>query len=94
VIKIKWMYRPLLILSMLHAEYLVAEQAKIYANAQGLTGPRYWTGVDFAYRLSTKGVLRVYTVFFAKFFERFARSPGQIRIKLQMGDERVVAHMD
>jgi hypothetical protein len=93
VIKHKLMYRPLLILSMLHAEYLVAEQAKLYARAQGLGGPRYWTGVDFAYRLSTKGVLRVYQVCFAQFFERFSRSTGKIKVKLQMGDERVVAHM-
>jgi len=94
VIKAKWMYRPLLVLSMLHAEYLVAEQAQLYANAQGLRGPRYWTWVDFIHRLSTKGVMRVYTVFFARFFERFSSKPGLIRVKLQMGDERVVAHMD
>jgi hypothetical protein len=47
------------VLFMLHAEYLVAEQAKIYSSAQGLSGPRYWTWVDFIYRLSTKGVFRV-----------------------------------
>jgi len=93
-IKLKWMYRPYLVLSMLHAEYLVAEQAKIYAHAQGLGGPRYWTWVDFLHRLSTKGVLRVYEVFFAKFFERFSRVPHQIQMRLQLGDERVVAHMD
>ena len=94
VVKVGWMYRPLLVLSMLHAEYLVAEQAKLYARAQGLSGPRYWTPVDFAYRLSTKGVFRVYQACFAKLFERFGRAPSQMKIKLQMGDERVVAHMD
>lgn len=94
VIKQRWLYRPLLILFMLHAEYLVAEQAKIYANAQGLYGPRYWTPVDFAYRLSTKGVMRVYQVLFARFATRFASRGSQVRVKLQMGDERVVAHMD
>jgi radical SAM superfamily enzyme YgiQ (UPF0313 family) len=93
-IKLRGMYRPLLVISMLHAEFLVAEQAKIYAKAQGLSGPKYWTWVDFGYRLSTKGVLRVYQTFFAKFFDRFSRSPQEIRIRLQMGDERVVAHMD
>lgn len=92
-IKLKAMYRPLLIISMLHAEYLVAEQAKIYARAQGLGGPRYWTWIDFLYRLSTKGVLRVYEVFFARYIDRFF-APKQIRLALQMGDERVVAHMD
>ncbi len=93
-IKLRGAYRPLLVLSMLHAEFLVAEQAKIYAKAQGLSGPKYWTWVDFGYRLSTKGVLRVYQTFFAKHFDRFSRTPREIRMRLQMGDERVVAHMD
>ena len=93
-IRVKWMYRPYLILAMLHAEFLVAEQAKIYAKAQGLGGPRYWTWVDFLHRLSTKGVLRVYDALFAKYLERFSRGRREIRVKLQMGDERVVAHMD
>jgi anaerobic magnesium-protoporphyrin IX monomethyl ester cyclase len=93
LIKARWMYRPYLILFMLHAEYLVAEQAKIYAHAQGLSGPRYWAWVDFLYRLSTKGVLRVYQVLFAK-FTRLSRGAKQMQIQLQMGDERVVAHMD
>jgi hypothetical protein len=79
---------------MLHSEYMVAEQAKLYAHAQGLSGPRYWTMVDFAYRLSTKGVLRAYQVFFSKFFKRFANASHNIKISLQMGDERVVSHMD
>jgi radical SAM superfamily enzyme YgiQ (UPF0313 family) len=94
LIKPKWMYRPYLVLFMLHAEYLVAEQAKIYSNAQGLYGPRYWTPVDFVHRLATKGVLRTYQVLFAKFFDRFSHTGKQIQISLQMGDERVVAHMD
>jgi anaerobic magnesium-protoporphyrin IX monomethyl ester cyclase len=93
LIALEWMYRPYLVLFMLHAEYLVAEQAKIYAHAQGLTGPRYWTWVDFLYRLSTKGVLRVYQVLFAKFTHLTQRSK-QIQIALQMGDERVIAHVD
>ncbi len=94
LIKAKWMYRPYLIMFMLHAEYLVAEQAMIYASAQGLSGPRYWTWVDYIYRLSTKGVFRVYQVFFGKFLTRFASATAQIKVGLQMGDERVVAHMD
>jgi hypothetical protein len=94
LIKPRWMYRPYLVMFMLHAEYLVAEQAKIYANAQGLRGPRYWTLVDFVHRLSTKGVLRAYQTFFSKFLTRFSQTSTQIKIGLQMGDERVVAHMD
>lgn len=94
LIKAKWMYRPYLVLFMLHAEYLVAEQSKIYANAQGLSGPRYWAWVDFLYRLATKGTLRTYQVLFEKWFRRFENNTHQMRVALQMGDERVVAHMD
>jgi radical SAM superfamily enzyme YgiQ (UPF0313 family) len=92
-IKQRWLQKPLLIAYMLFSEWMVAEQAKIYSRAQGLKGPRYWASVDFAYRLGTKGVLRVYTVLFARFFDRFF-APRQVRLALQMGDERVVAHMD
>jgi anaerobic magnesium-protoporphyrin IX monomethyl ester cyclase len=94
LIKPKWLYRPYLVFFMLHAEYLVAEQAKLYANAQGLRGPRYWTIVDFIHRLSTKGVLRAYQVFFARFMTRFSGTSARIKLRLQMGDERVIAHMD
>jgi len=82
-----------LISYMLFSEYMVAEQAKIYAHAQGLRGPRYWAWVDFTRRLATKGVLRVYEVLFARFIDRFF-TPKDIALSLQMGDERVVAHMD
>jgi hypothetical protein len=94
LIRARWMYRPYLVLFMLHAEYLVAEQAQIYSSAQGLSGPRYWTWVDFVYRLSTKGVLRVYQTLFARFARRFSNAERRIEVALQMGDERVVAHMD
>jgi radical SAM superfamily enzyme YgiQ (UPF0313 family) len=93
LIKSKVMAKPYLILYMLYSEWMVAEQAQIYSSAQGLTGPRYWTITDFVYRLGTKGVLRVYQVFFARFIDRFF-TPKQIQVSLQMGDERVVAHMD
>ena len=53
---------------MLFSEYMVAEQAKLYARAQGLGGPRYWAFVDFLYRLGTKGVLRTYQAVFHRFF--------------------------
>jgi anaerobic magnesium-protoporphyrin IX monomethyl ester cyclase len=94
LIKSKLMAKPYLIAYMLFSEYMVAEQAKIYAHAQGLSGPRYWAWVDFTRRLGTKGVLRVYEVVFARFFERFSNANKQTRLALQMGDERVVAHMD
>jgi hypothetical protein len=94
LIRARSLYRIYLMLFMLHAEYLVAEQAGLYARAQGLSGPRYWTWVDYVYRLSTKGVLRTYQVLFSRFSRRVADSTRQVRIALQMGDERVVAHMD
>ena len=79
---------------MLYSEYMVAEQAKIYAHAQGLSGIRYWAWVDFARRLATKGVLRVYETLFAKWIERFSSSQRKLAMSLQMGDERVISHMD
>ena len=93
MIKLRFMQRPYLIMYMLFSEWMVAEQAKIYSRAQGLRGPRYWATVDFAYRLGTKGILRVYQAVFARFFDRFF-APKQVKLALQMGDERVVAHMD
>ena len=76
-----------LVLYMLHSEWMVSEQAKLYANAQGLRGPRYWTTVDFIRRVSVKGFIRTWENMFGKVAQRVA-------LKLQMGDERVVAHMD
>jgi hypothetical protein len=95
-IRQRWLAKPYLIAYMLWSEYMVAEQAKIYAKAQGLKGPRYWALTDFVYRLGTKGVLRVYENVFASLFKRFI-APATTRrmaVALQMGDERVVAHMD
>jgi len=76
-----------LVAYMLFSEYMVAEQAKLYAHAQGLGGPRYWTIVDFTRRIFVKGFIRIYENVFGKVARRMALS-------LQMGDERVVAHMD
>jgi len=96
LIKQNWLTKPYLIAYMLWSEYMVAEQAKLYARAQGLYGPRYWAVTDFAYRLGTKGVLRIYEVVFVGLFSRFFKSAkrGEIAVALQMGDERVIAHMD
>ncbi|MGD2017787.1 MAG: radical SAM protein [Planctomycetota bacterium] len=82
-----WLSRVYLIMYMLHSEWMVSEQAKLYANAQGLRGPRYWTSVDFVRRVSVKGFIRTWENLFGKVAQRVA-------LKLQMGDERVVAHMD
>ena len=93
-VKYRWLQKPYLIAYMLFSEYMVAEQAKLYAKAQGLSGPRYWAWVDFTRRLATKGVLRVYENVFSRFFKRFANTEKKLQLSLQMGDERVVAHMD
>jgi radical SAM superfamily enzyme YgiQ (UPF0313 family) len=92
-IRSRLLARPYLILYMLWSEYMVSEQARIYARAQGLSGPRYWAWVDFLRRVSVKGSLRVYETLFARYVDRFF-APRQIALSLQMGDERVVSHMD
>jgi len=94
LIKWRFMYRPYLLLFMLHAELLVSQQAGIYARAQGLGGPRYWTWVDFAARVGKKGVLRTWQLAFEKRMKLFGKAARRLELKLQMGDERVVAHMD
>jgi hypothetical protein len=96
MIKWRWATKPYLISYMLFSEWMVAEQARIYSKAQGLYGPRYWAISDFVYRLGTKGVLRVYENVFQGVFKRFfaPRDTRQAQIALQMGDERVVAHME
>jgi radical SAM superfamily enzyme YgiQ (UPF0313 family) len=86
-IKMPFMSKIYLVMYMLFSEYMVSEQAKLYAHAQGLRGPRYWTLVDFTRRVTLKGFIRVYENLFGKAARRVALS-------LQMGDERVVAHMD
>jgi radical SAM superfamily enzyme YgiQ (UPF0313 family) len=86
-IKLTWLSKLYLVMYMLYSEWMVSEQAKLYAHAQGLRGPRYWTPVDFVRRVTVKGFIRVYENIFGKVARRMALS-------LQMGDERVVAHMD
>jgi hypothetical protein len=87
MIRQHWLSKVYLVMYMLHSEWMVSEQAKLYAHAQGLSGPRYWTPVDFVRRILVKGFIRVWENLFGKVAQRVA-------LKLQMGDERVVAHMD
>ena len=58
-------------------------------NRRGNTkrGMAQWTWVDFSVRVVKKGVVRVAGMVGAKVVHRMAT-------RLQMGDERVVAHMD
>lgn len=78
---------PLLLLYVLYSEWLVTEQNRLYQRAQGMRGPRTWAPVDFTTRVATKAFLRVAGLLGAKVVHRLAT-------RLQMGDERVVAHMD
>jgi hypothetical protein len=52
-----------------------------------LRGPRYWIIIDFVRRVTAKGILRTYEAVFGRVARRMA-------LRLQMGDERVMAHMD
>jgi len=72
---------------MLYSEWLVTEQNRLYIQAQGID--RFWRSapVDFASRVATKGVLRLAGAIGGRVVQRLST-------RLQMGDERVVAHMD
>ncbi len=83
----RWLKKPLLIMYMLYSEWLVTEQNRLYQRSQGLRGPRTWALVDFTTRVVTKGVIRVVGLVGGKVVHRLS-------MRLQMGDERVVAHMD
>lgn len=87
MIRQRWLSKVYLVIYMLHSDWMVSEQAQIYAKAQGLRGPKYWATVDFVRRVSVKGALRTWQTLFKKAAQRTA-------LKLQMGDERVIAHMD
>lgn len=78
---------PLLAMYMLYSEWLVTEQKRLYNRARGRLHPLSWEPVDFTLRVVTKGVLRVAGLVGAKAVSRLST-------RLQMGDERVVAHMD
>ena len=50
---------------------------------------------DEANDVARQGLLmRAWQVLFARFVTRFSSTSTQIKLSLQMGDERVVAHMD
>jgi hypothetical protein len=72
---------------MLFSEWLVTEQNRLYNRARGKHGMAQWTWVDFSVRVVKKGFIRVAGMVGAKVVHRMAT-------RLQMGDERVVAHMD
>ena len=83
----RWLSKPLLIVYMLYSEWLVTEQNVIYNRAQGIKNPLKWAPIDFTLRVITKGFVRVLSILGLKMVKRWST-------KLQMGDERVQAHMD
>lgn len=83
----RWLNKPLLIVYMLYSEWLVTEQNVIYNRAQGIKSPLKWGPVDFTLRVITKGTVRVLSILGLKVVKRWST-------RLQMGDERVQAHME
>ncbi|MCB9911198.1 MAG: B12-binding domain-containing radical SAM protein [Planctomycetes bacterium] len=83
----RWLKMPLLWMYMMYSEWLVTEQNTLYNRAQGNRGPLTWAPIDFTLRVARKGIIRVLSLAGAKVVSKMA-------LRLQMGDERVVAHMD
>lgn len=81
------MSKPLLLMYMLYSEWMVTEQNQLYNRAQGVRNLRSWAPIDYATRVAQKGFIRAAGLLGGKVVHRMAT-------RLQMGDERVVAHMD
>lgn len=84
-IRWKLLSRPYTWMYMLYSEWLVTEQNELVRGAQGMRGGRFWRGQDFFRRVVTKGCLRFFT---------FVAGQGASRLsaRMQIGDERTVAH--
>ena len=67
-------------------ECIAAAKAALDSDGTGTTGSRIANGT---YDRHTD-----LEAAFARFFDRFSRVEKQMQMRLQMGDERVVAHMD
>ena len=83
----RWLRSPLLVMYMLYSEWMVTEQNQLYNKARGVGRFKKWAPIDFTSRVATKGFIRVAGALGAKVVQRLST-------KLQMGDERVVAHVD
>lgn len=83
----RYLSKPLLWMYMLYSEWLVTEQNSLYNRAQGNRGLGTVPAIDFSKRVVTKGAVRALSLVGAKVVNKMAT-------RLQMGDERVVAHMD
>ncbi len=78
---------PLLVLYMLYSEWMVTEQNRLYDRAQGHRSWRSSAPLDFALRVLSKGFVRAVGTLGGRVVSRMAT-------RLEMGDERVVAHVD
>ncbi|MFT7677060.1 MAG: anaerobic magnesium-protoporphyrin IX monomethyl ester cyclase [Planctomycetota bacterium] len=83
----RYLRLPLLWMYMLYSEWMVTEQNQLYNRAQGVRGLRTWAPLDYSWRVVSKGSVRLLSLLGAKVVHRLAT-------RLQMGDERVVAHVD
>jgi anaerobic magnesium-protoporphyrin IX monomethyl ester cyclase len=83
----RWLRRPLLVLYMLYSEWLVTEQNRLYDRSRGLKRLARWAPLDFTRRVLTKGLLRLIGGIGGRVVQRLS-------VRLAMGDERVVAHID
>jgi hypothetical protein len=79
--------KPLLLLYMLYSEWMVTEQNVLYKRAQNPRGPRHWAPIDYLARVSMKGFLTIAGTIGGRVVQRLST-------RLQMGDERVVAHVE
>ena len=83
----RWLRRPLLVMYVLYSEWMVTEQNRLYDRSRGLGRIGRWAPVDFARRVLVKSFVRAAGALGSKVVQRLTP-------KLQMGDERVVAHVE
>jgi anaerobic magnesium-protoporphyrin IX monomethyl ester cyclase len=83
----RWLRRPLLVMYVLYSEWMVTEQNRLYDRSRGLSRLARSAPVDFAKRVVIKTFLRAAGALGSKVVQRLTP-------KLQMGDERVVAHVE
>jgi radical SAM superfamily enzyme YgiQ (UPF0313 family) len=83
----RFLRSPLLVMYTLYSEWMVTEQNRLYNRAQGARGLRTWGPLDFSSRVARKVFLRLVGNLGGRVVQRMS-------MRLQMGDERVVAHVD
>jgi radical SAM superfamily enzyme YgiQ (UPF0313 family) len=86
-IRWKWMCRPFTWMYMLYSEWLVTEQNTLFLKAQHKRGLKTVPVIDFTTRVIKKGFIRLATVI-------AGQGAARIAMRLQLNDERAVAHME